>query len=40
MHMIMLVLDDPNHLEDVMQAWRCLGIIGAMLLLYSRGIVG
>ena len=32
MHMIMLVLDDPNHLEDVMQAWRSAGVSGATIL--------
>lgn len=32
MHMIMLVLDDPNLLDDVIQAWRSAGIAGATIL--------
>lgn len=32
MHMIMLVLDDPNLLDDVMQAWESAGVSGATIL--------
>lgn len=32
MHMIMLVLDDPDLLDDVMKAWRSAGVTGATIL--------
>jgi hypothetical protein len=32
MQMIMLVLDDPNLLDDVIRAWRSAGITGATIL--------
>ncbi len=40
MHMIMLVLDDPNRLDEVLEAWGSAGVSGAMILLYSRGVMG
>jgi hypothetical protein len=32
MHMIMLVLDDPDLLDDVIRAWRSAGVTGATIL--------
>jgi hypothetical protein len=32
MHMIMLVLDDPNRLDAVVEAWRSVGVSGATIL--------
>jgi hypothetical protein len=32
MHMVMLVLDDPSQLDEVVQAWRNAGISGATIL--------
>jgi len=32
MHMIMLVLDDPAHLEKVLESWSSLGVSGATVL--------
>ena len=32
MHMVMLVLDDPGRLDEVMQAWRSAGVSGATIL--------
>ena len=32
MHMVMLVLDDPNQLDEVVEGWRAAGISGATIL--------
>ena len=32
MHMIMLVLDDPNRLDEVVEAWQSAGVSGATIL--------
>jgi len=32
MHMVMLVLDDPSQLDEVVQGWRTAGISGATIL--------
>jgi len=37
MYMIMLVLDDPDQLDDLLQAWRSAGIGGATII-ESTGI--
>jgi hypothetical protein len=37
MYMVMLVLDDPNHLDDVLAAWDTAGIRGATII-ESTGI--
>ena len=31
MHMIMLVLDDPNRLDEVLVAWRSVGVSGVTI---------
>ena len=37
MHMVMFVLDDPNHLDDVLAAWENLGVSG-ITIIESTGI--
>jgi hypothetical protein len=32
MHMIMLVLDDPNRLDEVLEAWRSAGVSGVTIM--------
>lgn len=32
MHMIMLVIDDPDFLDEVIKAWRSAGVTGATIL--------
>jgi hypothetical protein len=32
MHMIMLVLDDPNRLDEVLEAWRSAGVSGITIM--------
>ena len=32
MHMIMLVLDDPNRLDDVVDAWQSIGVSGVTMM--------
>lgn len=40
MHMVMFVLDDPDHLDDVLDAWQEIGVSGATIVessgLYRR----
>jgi hypothetical protein len=37
MHMVMFVLDDPNHLDPVLDAWEALGVTGTTII-ESTGI--
>jgi hypothetical protein len=32
MHMVMLVLDDPDRLDEVLEAWRAVGVSGVTIM--------